>query len=152
MEKQKYYKRGFTEKGMDEKLNYILDTCILVDYLRGEPSVYDLFVRDKEIKLSMSTITMMELMLGALNKREVNYIQKAFREIDIIYIDEDISKMAERLVIQYSKSHNLQIDDALIAATSIKMNTKLITYNIADFRYIPEIQLYQLDIKTPVEG
>jgi predicted nucleic acid-binding protein len=129
---------------MDEKLNYLLDTCILIDYLRGEPSVYDLFVKDEQAKLSMSTITMMELMIGALNKREETYIQKAFKKIDVIYIDEDISKMAENLIVAYSKSHNLQIDDALIAATSIKMNVKLITYNIKDFKYIPDIQLYQL--------
>jgi predicted nucleic acid-binding protein len=87
-------------------------------------------------------------MLGALNKREVNYIQKAFKKIDIIYIHEDISKMAENLIIKYSKSHNLQIDDALIAATSIKMNAKLITYNTSDFRYIPDIQLYQFNTIT----
>jgi predicted nucleic acid-binding protein len=91
----------------------------------------------------MSTVTMMELMIGALNKREVHYIQKAFKKIDIIYINEDISKMAENLIIQYSKSHNLQIDDALIAATSIKMNIELITYNISDFKFIPDMQLYQ---------
>jgi len=128
---------------MDERLNYLLDTCILIDYLRGNPNVYEFFVKDDGIKLSMSTITMMELMLGALNKREVNYIQKAFKNINIIYIDEEISKLAESLVIQYSKSHSLQIDDALIAATSIEMNAKLVTYNISDFRYIPNVHLYQ---------
>jgi predicted nucleic acid-binding protein len=89
---------------------------------------------------------MMELIIGALNKREVNYIQKAFKKIDIIYIDENISKMAENLIIKYSKSHNLKIDDALIAATSIKMDAKLITYNLKDFKYIPDIQLYQFTI------
>jgi predicted nucleic acid-binding protein len=128
---------------MDEKLNYLLDTCILIDYLRGEQSVYNIIVNNSEIKLSMSTVTMMELMIGALNKREVNYIQKAFESIDIIYIDKDISKMAEELIIKYSKSHNLQIDDALIAATSIKMNVELITYNVSDFKFIPHIKLYQ---------
>jgi len=128
---------------MDEKLNYLLDTCILIDYLRGEQSVYNLLVNNSKIKLSMSTVTMMELMIGALNKREVDYIQKAFKSIDIIYIDKDISKMAEELIIKYSKSHNLQIDDALIAATSIKMNVELITYNISDFKFIPHVKLYQ---------
>jgi len=126
-------------------MRYILDTCILIDYLRGEPSVYDLLVKSKDIKLSMSTVTMMELMLGALNKREVNFIQKAFKAIEIIYINEDISKMAESLVIKYSKSHNLQIDDALIAATAMKTNEQLVTYNVSDFRYIPGVQLYKFD-------
>jgi predicted nucleic acid-binding protein len=86
---------------------------------------------------------MMELMLGAFNKREVNYIQKAFKKINIIYINEDISKMAQELIIKYTKSHNLQIDDALIAATSIIMNIELVTDNISDFQYIPDISLYK---------
>ena len=128
---------------MDEKLNYLLDTCLLIDYLRGEPSIYDIFIQDKNVKLTMSTVTMMELMIGALNKREASYIQKAFKSIEILYIDENISKMAEDLIIKYSKSHNLQIDDALIAATAIKMDMELITYNLSDFRYIPNIKLYQ---------
>jgi len=142
MEGQRHFQRDFTKKGMDEELNYLLDTCLLIDYLRGEPSVYNLLVNNAEIKLSMSTVTMMELTIGAFNKREVNYIQKAFKEIDIIYIDRDISKIAEDLIIKYSKSHNLQINDALIAATSIKMNIELITYNVSDFNFIPDIKLY----------
>ena len=107
---------------MDEKLNYLLDTCILIDYLRGEQSVYDLLVNNSNVNLSMSTVTMMELVIGALNKREVYYIQKAFEKIGIIYIDNDISKSAEELIVKYSKSHNLQINDALIAATCVKLN------------------------------
>jgi len=128
---------------MDEKLNYLLDTCILIDYLRGEQSVYDLLVNNSNINLSMSTVTMMELIIGALNKREVYYIQKAFQKINIIYIDNDISKSAEELIMKYSKSHNLQINDALIAATSIKLNVELITYNVSDFKFIPNVKLYQ---------
>lgn len=132
---------------MGLKLHYLLDTCILIDYLRGDESVYDLLVKDENVKLSMSTVTMMELMIGAFNKREVQFIQKAFKKIDIIYINEDISKMAEDFIIQYSKSHNLQIDDSLIAATAIKTNLELITYNISDFRFIPNIKLYQFTDK-----
>ena len=131
---------------MDEKLNYLLDTCILIDYLRGEKSVYDLLTNNVKINLSMSTVTMMELIIGAFNKREVNYIQKAFKNIEIIYIDQDISKLAEDLITEYSKSHNLQIDDAIIAATSIKKNIELITYNISDFKFIPNINLYQFSL------
>jgi predicted nucleic acid-binding protein len=91
----------------------------------------------------MSTVTMMELIIGAFNKREIINIQKAFKKIDIVYIDKDISKKAEDLIIKYSKSHNLQIDDALIAATSIKMDVELITYNISDFKFIPDLKLHK---------
>ncbi len=64
-------------------MNYLLDTCILIDYLRGTPSIYDFLLGYENIGLSMSTVTMMELILGALNKREVNFIQKAFRKMNL---------------------------------------------------------------------
>jgi predicted nucleic acid-binding protein len=130
---------------METKLSYLLDTCILIDYLRGNASIYDLLIKDKGIHLYMSTVTMMELILGALNKGEVNYIKKAFKEIKIIYINENISMIAEDLMIKYNKSHNLQIDDALIAATSTVMNIELITYNKSDFHFIPNISLYNFN-------
>ena len=91
---------------MERKLNYLLDTCILIDYLRGEQNVYDLLVNSADVNLSMSTVTLMELIIGAFNKKEVNYIQKAFRKIDIVYVNEDISRITENLIIEYSKSHN----------------------------------------------
>ena len=145
MERQKCYKRNLKKKSMEYKLKYLLDTCILIDFLRGDPSVYDLLVPNKEIELSMSTVTMMELILGAFNKREVSYIQQAFKNINIVYINQEISKMAEDLIFSYSKSHNLQIDDAFIAATAIKTNRILITHNISDFTFIPDIQLYHFN-------
>jgi predicted nucleic acid-binding protein len=129
---------------METEINYLVDTCILMDYLRGNESIYDLLVKNEKVNLHMSTVTMMELMIGALNKREVHYIQKAFKKINVIYIDNEISKLAEDLIINYTKSHNLQIDDALIAATSICQAIELITYNISDFHYIPNILLYKL--------
>lgn len=95
------------------------------------------------IFLSMSTITMMELVIGAFNKREVSFIQNAFKNINIIYINEEISKLGQEFLITYNKSHNLLIHDALIAATSLTTNLELMTYNKADFKYIPNIKLYQ---------
>ncbi|MCL2094445.1 MAG: type II toxin-antitoxin system VapC family toxin [Treponema sp.] len=127
-------------------MTYILDTCILIDFLRGEESVYDLLVHN-DVELTMSTVTFMELVIGAFNKREVNYIQKAFKNIGIMYIDEEISELAEKLVIEFSKSHNLHIDDALIAATSIMKNYELVTYNVSDFKFIPGIKLFQFEKK-----
>jgi len=94
---------------VETKISYLLDTCILVDFLRGNKSIYDILVNNKNVDLSISTITMMELMLGAFN----------------------------------NKSHNLLIDDALIAATSLVTKLELMTYNKADFQYIPNIKLYK---------
>jgi predicted nucleic acid-binding protein len=81
-------------------------------------------------------------MAGAFNKREVRRIQKAFKKVRIVFINEDVSRTAQTLIQTYTKSHNLQIADALIAATALYMNVTLITYNQSDFRYIPNIALF----------
>jgi len=128
---------------VETKISYLLDTCILVDFLRGNKSIYDILINNKDVNLSMSTITMMELVLGAFNKKEVLYIQKAFSNINIVYINEEISKLGQKLLINYNKSHHLLIDDALIAATSLVTKLELMTYNKADFQYIPNIKLYK---------
>jgi predicted nucleic acid-binding protein len=92
----------------------------------------------------MSVITMMELILGSRNKKEIESIQKAFRKIEIVDIDQEISIMAYKLIFKYNKSHNLFINDAIIAATAIVNKTTLVTLNISDFKFIPGISLYKI--------
>jgi len=74
MERQGYYFGKDKTKGMETKLTILVDTCIFIDFLRGEQSVYDFFVDDETVELAMSTVTMMELLIGAFNKREVQPI------------------------------------------------------------------------------
>jgi predicted nucleic acid-binding protein len=124
-------------------LNYIIDSCILIDHLRGIKNI-DFLKKDKKDHIKMSIITMMELILGARNKKEVENIQKVFGKIEIVNINEEISKLAYDLILQYSKSHNLFINDAIIAATAIINKTTLVTLNVSDFRFIPKISLYKL--------
>ena len=57
---------------------YLYDTCILIDYLRGKSEVQQKLEQDKGLGLGMSSITYMELMVGALNKQEVGIIKKSF--------------------------------------------------------------------------
>jgi predicted nucleic acid-binding protein len=46
------------------------------------------------------------------------------------------------LIEQYSKSHGLQIPDALIASTAICHDMELLTYNVKDFKFIKGIKLF----------
>jgi len=39
-------------------------------------------------------------------------------------------------------SHNLQIPDAIIAASAVTFKLPLFTYNLKDFKFIPNIRLY----------
>ena len=120
---------------------YLCDTCILIDYLRGKTEVQQKLLSDRKQGLGMSSVTYMELMVGALNKREVNIIKKAFSDFEIIEISEPISIKAKNLIESFTKSHGLQIPDALIAATALELGVPLCTANIKDFQFIPDLQL-----------
>jgi predicted nucleic acid-binding protein len=120
---------------------YLCDSCILIDYLRGKEDVKQKLLNDRKQGLGMSAVTYMELMVGALNKREVALIKKAFADFEIIEISEAISIKARNLIEKFSKSHNLQIPDALIAATALELDLPLSTANLKDFQYIPDLKL-----------
>lgn len=60
----------------------------------------------------------------------------------MIEIDSAISKLAVRFVEQFNLSHGLVIPDAIIGATAVVHQIELFTYNLKDFRFMPDIQLY----------
>lgn len=120
---------------------YLCDTCILIDYLRGKTEVKQKLEKDREQGLGMSSVTYMELMVGALNKREVGIIKKAFADFEVIEISEPISVKAKKLIEKYTKSHGLLIPDALIGATALEIGLPLYTANIKDFQFIPDLVL-----------
>lgn len=120
---------------------YLCDTCILIDYLKGNNDIRQKLSDDRKQGLGMSSVTYMELMVGALNKREAGIIKKAFSDFEIVEISEAISTRARNLVENYAKSHGLLIPDALIAASALELQMPLFTANIRDFRFIPDLSL-----------
>jgi predicted nucleic acid-binding protein len=117
----------------------ILDTNILIEILKGNEKILK-FLDDFNVYY-ISSISEMELLYGALNKKELLNIKKFLENFNIIELNEKISKKATNLIFKYAKSHNLTIPDALIAATVIESNIPLFTLNLKDFKYIDEINL-----------
>ena len=120
---------------------YLCDTCILIDYLKGNNDIRQKLSDDRKQGLGMSSVTYMELMVGALNKREAGIIKKAFSDFEIVEISEAISARARNLIEKFTKSHGLLIPDALIAASALELQMPLFTANIRDFRFIPDLSL-----------
>ncbi|HLP45234.1 MAG TPA: type II toxin-antitoxin system VapC family toxin [Candidatus Kapabacteria bacterium] len=119
-----------------------LDSCIIIDYIKGK----------KEIKNQVHQIQMpcinfiveMELMQGANDKRELAKIRKELSAFELLDFHNEIAKLSSLLLKNYLLSHNLQIADAIIAATSLVYDIPLFTHNKKDFRYIPNLNLYEI--------
>jgi len=117
-----------------------LDTNVLIEILKGnEHTVNSVNAFDQP--LAISSITTMELYYGAHNKAELKKLEKFTSHFRIVHLDETISLKAVTLIHTYAKSHTLNIPDALIAATALVYRLPLMTYNIKDFHFIPDLEL-----------
>ena len=111
----------------------ILDTNILIEILKGNEKIV-LFLESFS-DFYISSISKMELFYGALNKKELFQLEQFLKNFIVMELNEKISFLATNLIFRYSKSHNLNIPDALIAATSLYCKIPLFTLNLKDFRY-----------------
>lgn len=122
----------------------LIDTSIIIDYLRQKDKrktiLFDLM--NKKHVLHMSIISHAESYAGKSiwEKREAKETLEAlFSDINIIALSENISESAGEISAKY----NVDIVDAIIAATAISKNYPLATLNIKDFEKINGIKILE---------
>ena len=122
----------------------LCDTNILIEFYKNNTATVNELHQIGSQNLAISVITRAELYYGAINKNELNRIQKHLDLLQNIHIDPPISEQFIQLMANYSLSHKLTIPDALIAATALANDLELYTLNIKDFRFIENLKLYHL--------
>lgn len=125
---------------MSQTHRYLLDSDILIEYLRNRPQALD-YVDALEGDLLISVITVAELIAGARNQLERHKIELLFSGLTIVPIDYAIARQGGLLRQQYGQSHGTGIDDALIAATTVQHNAQLVTFNRRHFPMINNLQV-----------
>ena len=125
---------------------YLVDTNLVVDFLRKKQKVAD-FLGSLD-KIIVSVVTVGEIYQGVKNKRELKFIKEFFKTARILPINEPISDFSVELLEKYTLSHGLLILDAFIAATAIKHNLVLVTSNTRHFKMIKELRVESWHIKT----
>jgi predicted nucleic acid-binding protein len=115
----------------------LIDTCLFIEHFRGNTAV-SMFLSQHAGSMHVSAITDMELAQGVRNKQELQTYYKLLKvlKIELIEINEPISTLAREWVRQYGLSHNLNLADALIAATAKHSQLTLYTNNIRDFQFL----------------
>ena len=119
----------------------LCDTNVIIEILKGNKRTINIIESIGLENIAISSVTVMELYFGALNKSELNKIKKHLQALNIVHFDTDISESAIKLIERFSKSHGLQIPDAIIAATAMTSKIKLFTFNLKDFKYIDGLKL-----------
>ncbi len=129
------------------RLSYLVDTDILIDWLKGQTWAREL-VWSANARLYCSSVTRKELLSKSnLKASERQRILHLTRHIRVLNVDPVIAAAASELLQKYSQ-HPLQVNDALVAATAWVKQLPLLTRNRKHYEFIEEIELCDL----PLEG
>ncbi len=121
----------------------IFDTDILIWYFRGDESAKAFLANFPFQSRTISSLTLMELIQGALSKAELRTIKKFIEEnfSEVFHPNEAVSRRAIILLERYALSHCLTTVDALLAATVLVFKNKLATANAKHFRFIKGLEV-----------
>jgi predicted nucleic acid-binding protein len=125
-------------------LNAVLvDSDVIIEVLRAHNRL--LLARWSELAKSellvlCSPVTIAELWHGVRAKEE-SAVENMFASITCVPVDTAIGRTAGNFLRKFSKSHSVELGDALIAATAIIHNVPLWTRNSRHFP-MPEISFY----------
>ncbi|MBL7163570.1 MAG: type II toxin-antitoxin system VapC family toxin [Anaerolineales bacterium] len=124
---------------------YLLDTSILIRYLRKAPGYRELFL-DKSFggEMYISAITRLEVVRGMREHER----KDTFGLLDSLFtlpVDSAVSDLAGEQILSWrSRGITLGIADSIIAATAISQEVALITTNARHFP-MPELTVWQAD-------
>lgn len=128
-------------------MNFLLDTCVISDFFKKEPSVIAHFESVMPRQINISTITLMEIEYGLHLKPER---QKKIRPIwesllNCIEVVPFSSSSAEASAAIRAKLKNegtlIGPYDILIAGCALANNLIMVTSNLKEFKRISEITI-----------
>jgi len=119
---------------------YLIDTNILIYHTKGSKSVSN-FIRDIIAKqgFNLSILTKIEFL--GWDKHSPEGFQKCRRLIELanVYVvDDDIAEQA----IELKRQSKIKLADAVIAATAIVNNFKLVTRNMDDYKAVKGLEVF----------
>ena len=122
----------------------LIDTSIIIDHLRQKDKSKTLlyYFRHHQYQLYASIVTHTESYAGKSiwEKTEaMEALEKLFSYIKILPLEKEISKKAGQIS---ATNHNVEIIDAIIAATALSHKLELATLNIKDFEKINGLKLF----------
>lgn len=116
----------------------LLDTDVLIDYLRGVPEAVTYLESRKEVLL-ISAVTVGELYAGVREGRERKALDAFMQAFEIVVLDASLAERGGLLRRDYGKSHGTGLADALIAASAERQEAVLVTLNRKHFPMLREV-------------
>jgi predicted nucleic acid-binding protein len=122
------------------KVSLLVDTDILIDYLKRTKPARALFSSDA-VDIYCSVLSKKELLIKpGLSSSERKKVEAILSKLKILKIDNEISNKYMLLLDKYG-THRASIPDYIVAATAWAKKLPLLTRNRRHFEHIKEIKL-----------
>jgi predicted nucleic acid-binding protein len=121
---------------MGQELNmagvFLLDTDVLVDFLRGESKAVA-FVKAHSTRIILSSIVVAELFAGVKGDEEQAVLEDFVSIFPVISVSAEIAKTGGLFKRDYGGSHGVGLADAILAATAEAEKAELKTLNVKHY-------------------
>jgi hypothetical protein len=124
-------------------VSVLIDSDIVIEVLRARDQVILAqwsALADSPAPILVSPINVAEVGAGAF-AHELQIITRFFAPLTCVAIDQQIGQLTGEYLRQYGKSHNVQIADALIAASAVQNQAALWTRNRKHYP-MPDLSFY----------
>lgn len=120
------------------KQRFLIDTDIVIDYLRGLPAPAE-FIENRDDELLLSSITVAELFAGVKGRAEQASLERFVHAFDVIAVDLRIAQRGGIFRRDFAPAHGTGLADALIAATAELSRSVLVTLNRKHFPMLENV-------------
>jgi predicted nucleic acid-binding protein len=116
----------------------LVDTSVLIDFLRGDTRASELLERERhEGPIHASEITRLEVLAG-MRPKEESSTRRLLSALVWHPLDEDIAERAGQLGREWLPSHSgVDSADLAIAATALMLEAHVLTRNVRHFPMFP---------------
>ncbi|MEK7686552.1 MAG: type II toxin-antitoxin system VapC family toxin [Verrucomicrobiota bacterium] len=116
----------------------LLDTDVLIDYLRAAPEAVA-WLEGQTGRLCVSVISVAELYAGVREGREREELDAFVQIFEILPVDAVVAQRGGLLRREYGRSHGVGLPDALLAGTALVCSLELVTLNLKHFPMLPDL-------------
>jgi len=119
---------------------YLLDTDIIIEYLRGQRKAVA-YLEALEGALYLSAITVAELFSGVKGEEEEQALEQFMLAFQVVDIDDRVAKKGGLYRREYLRSHSTGLADALIAASAESIGALLVTFNARHYPMFDHVEV-----------
>lgn len=125
-------------------MKYLLDTDIVVYYLRGHQRITERLAIINPEEIAIASVTLYELMVGVLklaySVQRTQYLEEFLNRVVVLPIDKSAAREAAQVRAELEKQGTpIGSIDYLIAGVALSREIVLVTHNQREFARVPRL-------------